>query len=224
MARRIVRVAIAQAAPVFLNLEESVEKAVRLTAEAAAKGARNSLPFRNRGCRAIPPGSICVPVRLPGIIRRPSGPTPAWWRTAPSSPAPRPIVCAPPHASTPSSWSSECTSGWRRGRGTGRSTTRSSSSVRTGPSSPVTASWCRRTPSGSSGAPAMARVSRRWPRPPGGSARSSAGSTGCRSPARPCTNRPKRSTSPAGRPCATCTRSPAGTTPSRAAVSSWPPV
>ncbi|PYT16259.1 MAG: nitrilase [Acidobacteria bacterium] len=40
MARRIVRVAIAQAAPVFLNLEESVEKAVRLTAEAAAKGAR----------------------------------------------------------------------------------------------------------------------------------------------------------------------------------------
>ena len=40
MARRIVRVAIAQAAPVFLNLEESVEKAVRLTAETAAKGAR----------------------------------------------------------------------------------------------------------------------------------------------------------------------------------------
>ncbi len=35
MAKRIVRVAIAQAAPVFLDLDKSVEKAVRLTGEAA---------------------------------------------------------------------------------------------------------------------------------------------------------------------------------------------
>ena len=40
MAKRIVRVAIAQAAPVFLDLDKSVEKAVRLTGEAAGKGAR----------------------------------------------------------------------------------------------------------------------------------------------------------------------------------------
>ena len=40
MAERKVRVAIAQAAPVFLDLDRSVEKAVRLIEEAARKGAR----------------------------------------------------------------------------------------------------------------------------------------------------------------------------------------
>ena len=40
MVKRMVRVAIAQAAPVFLDLEKSVDKAVRLTGEASAKGAR----------------------------------------------------------------------------------------------------------------------------------------------------------------------------------------
>src|SRR5882724_2912143 len=40
MAERKIRVAIAQAAPVFLDLGRSVEKAVRLTGEAARKGAR----------------------------------------------------------------------------------------------------------------------------------------------------------------------------------------
>src|SRR6266446_6720458 len=40
MAERKVRVAIAQAAPVFLDLDRSLEKAVRLIEEAARKGAR----------------------------------------------------------------------------------------------------------------------------------------------------------------------------------------
>lgn len=40
MAERKVRVAIVQAAPVFLDLDRSVEKAVRLTGEAARKGPR----------------------------------------------------------------------------------------------------------------------------------------------------------------------------------------
>ena len=40
MAERISRVAIAQAAPVFLDLEKSVDKAVRLIGEAAGRGAR----------------------------------------------------------------------------------------------------------------------------------------------------------------------------------------
>src|SRR5262249_15526668 len=40
MAEKKVRVAIAQAAPVFLDLGKSVEKAVRLAGEAASRGAR----------------------------------------------------------------------------------------------------------------------------------------------------------------------------------------
>jgi predicted amidohydrolase len=40
MAERKVRVAIVQAAPLFLDLDKSVEKAIRLTGEAARKGAR----------------------------------------------------------------------------------------------------------------------------------------------------------------------------------------
>ena len=40
MAERKVRVAIVQAAPLFLDLDKSVDKAIRLTGEAARKGAR----------------------------------------------------------------------------------------------------------------------------------------------------------------------------------------
>ena len=52
----VVRVAAIQAAPVFLDREATVEKAVGLIAEAAAGGA-DSLRFPRRGSPATQPGS-----------------------------------------------------------------------------------------------------------------------------------------------------------------------
>jgi predicted amidohydrolase len=151
-----VKVADVQAAPVFLDLEGSLQKAEGLIEKAAAEGAR-LVVFPEAFLPAWP---AWVDEVLPGEDA-------AWYlrlleqSVVVPGPATRRLGAAARAAGV------QLVMGSTNARSTAApSTTRSCTSIRRAGCSAGTASWCRPTPSGWSGAWATARISRstrpRW--------------------------------------------------------------